>query len=122
MASVRAQALDAWWDFVEDEYREAEEATNGWFLRSDRRAEFVSAFGAAAVKRVMFGGGPAHVAFYFASEELLRWWAIHPRTTWAEFAWSAGVRDRTTRRAVEVAASSKLSASQRAWESMGARR
>lgn len=118
----REEMLDAWWAHCEQEYRLAEEATNGTFLRRDREHEFGRLYGYRAVKRIMFEGGRAVVAYYFASEELVRYWEYHPRVTWAEFSLAAGDRSRSNRIAAAKAAINRQAAHHRAAAQIGGRR
>lgn len=94
-----------WDEEVERRYIEAEAECNGDVMRKDRAAEFGRKYGAGSSAAVLFDG-PARVGYYYASEELRRYWAAHPRLTFAEFAAQRGVRDAKTldraRRAAEA--------------------
>ncbi|GAA4599974.1 hypothetical protein GCM10023194_81020 [Planotetraspora phitsanulokensis] len=58
-------------------HKQAEEATKGNLLNAEGRA--------ARVSDLSLFSGPASRARKYASEELLRWWADHPRLTLTEF-------------------------------------
>ena len=60
--------------------------------------------------------GPASQGFYYASEELLRFWEKNPRMTFAEFAVQAGITDPRLREAAAKAPGARADAAIRAEE------
>lgn len=116
-----AEARELWRELGAADYRLAEESTNGHFLRSDRRREFDQKYGLRAVELVMFGPYPSHVAYRYASEELLRFWERHPRTTWPEFAVQAGSQARHLKRQARAADGARRTAADRAWRELSRR-
>jgi hypothetical protein len=94
---------EEWTDYVYIQWTTAEEVARGSLIRRDRLAEFRQKYGGNA--ELLFTG-PARVAGYYASDELLDYWRANPRLTFAEFAVKAGVSDRKTveraRKAAEV--------------------
>ncbi|KWW97363.1 hypothetical protein LI90_4335 (plasmid) [Carbonactinospora thermoautotrophica] len=119
----RGRKLDrvkALWD--EEVYRmhlEAEAATNGYLVRRDRLTEFTQMHGNNT--QILFTG-PASHAYYFASEELRRWWEEHPRITFAEFAVANGITNRTMVERARKAAEARKDAALRAEEDPEKRR
>lgn len=117
-----AAIRDAWWEHVETAYQQAEEDCRGVLLNRRRAGEFDQLYGVAAVKDVLFNGGPAAHAYYFASEELVRWWETHERLTWAEFAYQAGIQDRRTTATARKAPGARADAARCAWQQLSGRR
>lgn len=122
MTQAEQEATEAWWAHCEQQYRQAEEATCGNLIRKDRWHEFMERYGAHAVQRIMFEGGPAAVAYRYASEELVHWWNYNPRMTANEFLYLAGIRTRTYRKCAIAAQSARETAHRRALESLEAAR
>lgn len=117
--NLREETLDRWYEWVDQSYRAAEEECCGALLDKRGRREFEDYFGSSSVRRVLFEGGPSSVAYHFASEELVRWWERHPRLTWSEFAYSAGIRDRKTTMIARKAPEARAVSASRAWERLG---
>jgi len=92
-----AEARSDYDDWVYRSRLDAEKATNGNMVRRAVMAEFQRKYGSF---EALFTG-PANQGFYYASEELLRFWEKNPRLTFAEFAAQAGITDQ---RIVEAAA------------------
>ncbi|WP_399088008.1 phage minor capsid protein [Streptomyces sp. BBFR2] len=94
-AYTREQVRELYREHIAAQWLEAEDALRGHLL--NRRAE------ADGVDPRSLFTGPAHVAYARASEDLIRWWETHPRTTLAEYTEQiTGVRDtaaETARRA-----------------------
>jgi minor capsid protein 2 len=76
-AYTREQIREMYREHIYRQYLEAEDELRGVLL--NRRAE------AAGVDPQSLFTGPAHIAYARASEELIRWWQNHPRTTLAEY-------------------------------------
>ncbi|GAU67677.1 putative pilus assembly protein [Streptomyces sp. NBRC 110611] len=74
---TREQIREMHREHVYAQWSKAEDELRGVLL--SREAE------RAGVDPIALFGGPAHVAYARASEELKRWWADHPRTTLAEY-------------------------------------
>lgn len=73
----RAQGRQMYAEHVTRQYLDAEDATRGYLLNPQARAQ--------GVDPVSLFSGPAHVAYARASEELVRWWQENARVTQAEF-------------------------------------
>ncbi|MFD7103105.1 phage minor capsid protein [Streptomyces celluloflavus] len=85
-AYTREQIREMYREHVWAQYMAAEDATNGYLLNRKARA--------VGVDPASLFTGPAHVAYSRASEDLIRWWQDHPRTTLAEYTEQVtGVRD-----------------------------
>ncbi|MEF3114494.1 phage minor capsid protein [Streptomyces chrestomyceticus] len=76
-AYTREQIRAMYQEHVAAQWLEAETELRGHLL--NRRAE------AAGVDPRTLFTGPSHVAYARASEDLIRWWQDHPRTTLAEY-------------------------------------
>ncbi|MEW1672820.1 phage minor capsid protein [Streptomyces noursei] len=85
-AYSREQVREMYREHIAAQWLEAEDALRGHLL--NRRAE------ADGIDPRSLFTGPAHVAYARASEDLMRWWETHPRTTLAEYTEQiTGVRD-----------------------------
>ncbi|WP_242640840.1 phage minor capsid protein [Streptomyces kasugaensis] len=73
----REQVREMYRDHIYEQYLAAEDACRGYLLNRRAAAEGID-------PQSLFSG-PAHVAYARASEELIRWWQDHPRTTLAEY-------------------------------------
>ncbi|MCA6093482.1 phage minor capsid protein [Streptomyces sp. SCA3-4] len=76
-AYSRSQIQEMYREHVYAQYMNAEDELRGVLL--SREAD------RAGVDPISLFTGPAHVAYARASEELKRWWQVHPRTTLAEY-------------------------------------
>lgn len=76
-AYSRSQVQEMYREHVYAQYLTAEDELRGVLL--SREADL------AGVDPISLFTGPAHVAYARASEELKRWWQVHPRTTLAEY-------------------------------------
>ncbi len=121
MSRRRQQIREEWWEYVEATYRRAEAECNGVLLDRRRAGEFHEMYGVGSVKEVLFNGGPAAIAYFFASEELVGWWDQNPRLTWSEFASQAGVADAATNRIARKAPGNRAAAASLAWERLRSR-
>ncbi|MFI7608904.1 hypothetical protein ACIBTV_27840 [Micromonospora sp. NPDC049366] len=70
------QLKEAYAEYVERQYRDAEAATSGYLLKRGSEGKMDA--------RRLFSGSWS-VAKAHASEELMRWWGEHPRLTYAAF-------------------------------------
>lgn len=86
---LMAEARTDYDDFIYRARLDAEKATNGNLVRRTVLAEFERKYGSF---ETLFTG-PANQGYYYASEELLRFWEKNPRLTFAEFAKQAGITD-----------------------------
>ncbi|MEV5509041.1 phage minor capsid protein [Streptomyces orinoci] len=85
-AYTREQIRAMYQEHIYAQWLEAETELRGHLL--NRKAE------AAGVDPRSLFTGPSHVAYARASEDLIRWWQEHPRTTLAEYTEKVtGVRD-----------------------------
>ena len=84
---------DEWRDEMDRQYERAEEACNGVLLNKKHLYEFRIKFGmdSWAVRKILFRSA-SHIANRYASEELLRYWETHPKTTFEQWAYHAGFR------------------------------
>lgn len=99
---------DEWWDIVYDRMEKAEAACNGFLFRKDRRHELDGL--ATTPMHGMFLWWNAETAYYFASEELRRWWDDNPRTTFAEYAVQRGCGGRSLYKQAQAAVLARSSA------------
>lgn len=111
-------------DFEVEQYRRMMAAENEGAegIRADRRAEFDRKYGSgpgAGMELLWFG--PAHRAYYYASEELRNYWQQHGRGSFAEYAVAAGIRDSKTLARAKAAQAADADAAARA-ESAGTER
>lgn len=114
--AVRAE----WMAEIEHTHIRADQETNGYLVRKDRKAEFDAKYPGQGATAVLFEG-PARVAYYYASDELRAWWRDNPRSSFAEFAVARGIADAKTTARAKAAKTAREDAEARADEDRGGR-